>query len=169
MHSLDQKKKPNWPIYFPSLVYAYNATTHSPMGFQPYELMFGHKAPMPCNNWLGLRQYEMGRLKSKTAWLSQQVDALVAANKQALKLICKTTQYSKAHAGSKQLLILVGNHALLPDHPEGCNKIQDRYKPDIYVVVGHHQETNVYYIQLLNPDHKGHPKVVNHHQIYDLN
>ena len=36
-------------------------------------------------------------------------------------------------------------------------------------VVGHHHEPNMYYIQLLNKDHKGHPKVVNHHQIYDLN
>ena len=49
------------------------------------------------------------------------------------------------------------------------NKIQDRYKPDIYVVVGHHQEPNMYYIQLLNSDSKGHPKVVNCCQIYDLN
>ena len=37
------------------------------------------------------------------------------------------------------------------------------------MVVGHHHEHNVYYIQLLNKDCKGHPKVVNHHQIYDLN
>ena len=95
--------------------------------------------------------------------------ALVAANKQALKSIHKTMQCSKAHAGRKSLLIPVGNHVLLRDHPEGHNKIQDRYKPDIYMVVGHHQEPNVYYIQLLNADCKGHPKVVNHCRLYDLN
>ena len=39
----------------------------------------------------------------------------------------------------------------------------------MYVVISHHKEPNVYYVQLLNKDHKGHPKVVNHHQIYDLN
>ena len=49
------------------------------------------------------------------------------------------------------------------------NKIQDRYKSDVYVVISHHNKPNVYYIQLLNKDHKGHPKVVNQHQIYDLN
>ena len=27
----------------------------------------------------------------------------------------------------------------------------------------------MYYVQLLNQDHKGHPKVVNQYQIYDLN
>ena len=71
MHSLDQEQKPNWPIYLPSLVYTYNAAPHSTMEFQLYELMSGCKAPMPCDNWLGLRQYETGSLKSKTSWLSQ--------------------------------------------------------------------------------------------------
>ena len=113
MHSLDWEQKPNWPIYLPSLVYAYNATPHSTTGFQPYKLMFGHKAPMPCDNWLGLRHYETDSLKSKTAWLSQQLNTLVSANKQALKLIHKTTQHNKACVGGKQLLILVGNHVLL--------------------------------------------------------
>ena len=45
MHSLDQEQKPNWPVYLPSLVYAYNVTPHSTTGFQPYKLMFGCK----CN------------------------------------------------------------------------------------------------------------------------
>ena len=50
--SLDQEQKPNWPVYLPSLVF-----------------MFGHKAPMPCDNWLGLRHYKTGGFRSKTAWL----------------------------------------------------------------------------------------------------
>ena len=140
MWSLDQEQKPNWPIYLPSLVYAYNATPHSTTGLQPYELMFGHRAPMLCDNWLGLGHYKPGGFKFKTAWLGQQLDALVTANKHALKLINKTIKHSKARASRKELLIPVGNHALLCDHPEGRNKIQDRYKSDIYMVVGDHQE-----------------------------
>ena len=67
------------------------------------------------------------------------------------------------------MLIPVGNHVLLCDHPEGQNKIQDRYKTDVYVVVGHHQEEpNVYYIQLLNSSKHGQHKVVNRRQLYDL-
>ena len=57
MKTLDSEQKPNWPIYFPSLVFAYNATPHASTGFQPYELMFRCKAPMPCDNWLGLNNY----------------------------------------------------------------------------------------------------------------
>ena len=96
------------------------------------------------------------------------MDALVNANKHALKLIDKTTKCSKAHVSGKELLIPVGNHVLLRDHPKSRNKIQDKYKSDIYVV-GHHQEPNVYYIHLLSQDHKSKPKVVNCHQLYNLN
>ena len=55
------------------------------------------------------------------------------------------------------------------DHLDGQNKIQDWYKSDVYVIVGHHMEPNVYYIQLLNEDKPGSPKVVNQHQLFDLN
>ena len=123
---------------------------------------------MPCNNWLGPENYKPDGLKSNTIWLSQQLNALLFANKQALKLIPKPTQCSKVCTGGKELHKPTGNHVLLCDHLEGWNKIQDRYKSDVYVMVGHHKESNVYYIQLLNKDRKGHPKVVNRCQIYDL-
>ena len=35
-------------------------------------------------------------------------------------------------------------------------------------MVGHHKEPNVYYIQLLNSGKPGKPKVVNWHQLYNL-
>ena len=53
---LPKDQKPNWPEHLSTLVFAYNATPHSTTGYQPYQLMFGHKAPMPCDNWLGLTQ-----------------------------------------------------------------------------------------------------------------
>ena len=107
MKSLDHKQKQNCPIYLLSLVFAYNATPHSTTGFQLYELMFGCKAPMPCNNWLGLGHSKADGLKSRTAWLGKQLNALVSANKQALKLIHKTTQHNKACVSRKELLIPV--------------------------------------------------------------
>ena len=86
---------------------------------------------------------------------------MLYANKQALRLIHKSTQCNKDCTGGKDLHIPIGNHVLFCDHPEGQNKIQDRYKLDVYVVVGHHQEPSVCYVQLLNKDKKDHPKVVN--------
>ena len=43
-----------------------------------------------------------------------------------------------------------GNLVLLHDHPEGHNKIQDRYKSKEYVVVGRHPKQNVYCTKLVN-------------------
>ena len=161
MQTLTSEQKPNWPTYLPSLVFAYNATPHASTGIQPYELMFRCKAPMPCDNWLGLKNYKPDSFKSKTVWLNQQLNAMLHANKQALKLIKQSSKCNKDCTGSKSLHIPIGNHVLLHDHPEGRNKIQDQYKSDVYIVVGHHSEPNVYYIQLLNKDKPGTPKVVN--------
>ena len=45
VRTLNSEQKSNWPVYLPSLAYTYNATPHSSTSFQPYELMFGCKAP----------------------------------------------------------------------------------------------------------------------------
>ena len=55
--SLSKEQKDNWPLHLPSLVFAYNAMPHSTTGYQPYELMFGCKAPTICNARLGLADY----------------------------------------------------------------------------------------------------------------
>ena len=130
--------------------------------------MFGDKAPTPWDNWLGLKNYQPDSFKSKTAWLNEQLNAMLYANKQALKGIHKTTNHNKDCTSSEDITIPVGNHVLLRNHPKGCNKIQDWYKSEIYVIVGHHKEPNVYYIQLLNSSKPGQPKVVNRDQLFDL-
>ena len=54
LKTLDKEQKANWPLHLSALVFAYSAMPHSVTGYQPYELMFGHKAPAVCNAWLGL-------------------------------------------------------------------------------------------------------------------
>ena len=95
LRTLSKEQKADWPVYLPSLVFAYNATPHSTMGFQPYQLMFGHKAPAPCNNWLGLGKYDDQKSVSKTQWVDQMAKKLLVANKRAMKNI-------KAAAAKKQ-------------------------------------------------------------------
>ena len=130
--------------------------------------MFRCKARMPCNDWLGLAQYKSNSFKSKTVWLKQQLDAMIHANKQALKYIQKTNKRNRSQTSGKELVIPRGNHVLLRDHPEGRNKIQNQFKSDVYVVVGHHEEPNVYYIRLLSAGKDTQPKVVNRRQLFDL-
>ena len=90
------------------------------------------------------------------------------ANKQALKFIQKSNKHNQSHTSGKELVIPKGNHVLLCDHPEGRNKIQNRFKPEIFVVVDHHKEPNVYYIRRLDADKDVKPKVVHRCQLFDL-
>ena len=53
-------------------------------GYQPYELMFGCKAPTVCNAWLGLAQYNDHYSQSKSAWVNKQHELILASNKTAL-------------------------------------------------------------------------------------
>ena len=86
---------------------------------------------------------------------------MMHANNQALKFIHKSNQRNKSQTAGKELVIPIGNQVLLCDNLEGRNKIQNRFKSDIYIVVVHHDEPNVYYIRVLNSDKQALPKVVN--------
>ena len=101
---------------------------HSVTGYQPYELMFGQKAPAVCDAWLGLAQYNDQASSNKCAWLNEQHELLMSANSRALKHIKQSVKKSQIRTGGKSLQIPIGNLVLLRDHPEGRNKIQDNYK-----------------------------------------
>ena len=125
LQSLPKEQKGCWPLHVPSLVFAYNAMPHSVTSYQPYELMFGQKAPTICDAWLGLAQYNDQASSNKCAWLNEQHELLMSANRQALKHIKQSAKKSQIRTGGKSLQIPIGNLVLLRDHPEGRNKIQD--------------------------------------------
>ena len=166
LKSLPKEQKSNWPLHLPSLVFAYNAMPHDTTGYQPYELMFGHKAPTMCDSWLGLANYNDNFLQSKCTWVNQQHELILAANRQALKRMKLSAEKSVSRAGGKALSIPIGNLVLLHDHPEGQNKIQDNYKNELFVMESQHQDPNVYTIKPLNG--KGPMCKVNWQQLFDL-
>ena len=87
-----------------------------------------------------------------------------AANQHALKNIKKSAEQTCAlRTGGKGVSIPEGNLVLLPDHPEGCNKIQDCFKEQEYVVVKQLCEPNVSQIRPVSG--VGPEWVVNHRQI----
>ena len=135
LKTLTKEEKEKWPAHLPALCFAYNATPHSVTGFQPYQLMFGRQAPAPCDHWLGLGSYDDKRSVSKTVWVDKQAELIVVANKRALKNIKAGAAKNKQLAGGKELDIPDHNLVLLRDHPAGRNKIQDKYKPDLYKVL----------------------------------
>ena len=128
--------------------------------------MFGRKASAPCDNWLGLRQYNDDKSISKVVWVDKQFERIVQANKRALKSIKARAKVNERHSRDKDLDVPIGNLVLLKDHPEGHNKIQDNYKPDLFEVVGKHQDPNAFYVKPI--DGKGPAKQVNRRQMFDL-
>ena len=100
--------------------------------------MFGCRAPAPCDNWLGLHNYNDDKWITHIDWVNQQLEQLLHANKCAQKNIKATNAKNCKVVGGKDLLIPVVNLVLRCDHPEGCNKIQDNNKDQIYVITGHH-------------------------------
>ena len=166
LRTLSKEQKANWPIHLPSLVFAYNATPHSATGFQPYQLMFGHKALAPCDNWLGLGKYDDQRSVSKTQWVDQMAEKLLVTNKRAMKNIKAATAKNKRTTGGSDIDIPPGNLVLLRDHPEGRNKIQDHYKSDLFQVIKRAEHPNNFWIKPIRSS--GHPKEVNRRQLFDI-
>ena len=166
LKSLSKEQKSNWPLHLPSLVLAYNATPHDTTGYQPYELMFGCKAPTICDAWLWLANYNDNFSQSKCAWVNQQHELILPVNRWALKRIKTSAEKLVSGAGGKAPEILIGNLVLLHDHPEGHNKIQDNYKKELFVMDSKHQDPNDYIIKPLNG--KGPMHTVNWQQLFDL-
>ena len=159
LKTLKAEEKADWPSHLPTLVFAYNATPHASTGYQPYQLMFGHRALAPCDNWLGLRAYNDDKSMTRIDWVDQQLEQLLHANKHVQKNIKATNAKNCKVVEDKDLVITVGNLVLLHDHPKGRNKIQDNNKDQIYVITGHHDHRNAYFIKPLGS--KCQPKQVN--------
>ena len=142
LQTLTKEEKEKWPAHLP--------------------------APAPCDHWLGLGSYDDKRSVSKTVWVDKQAELIVAANKRALKNIKAGAAKNKQLAGGKELNIPDHNLVLLRDHPARQNKIQDKYKPDLYKVLNLIKDRkNAYLIQPVegkNPK----PQMAHQRELFDL-
>ena len=82
------------------------------------------------------------------------------------KNIKATNAKNRKAAGGEDLVIPVRNLVLLCDNPEGRNKIQDNNKDQIYIVIGHHDNRNAYFVKQLGS--KSQSKQVNRREMFDL-
>ena len=99
-------------------------------------------------------------------WVDQQLEQLINTNKHAQKNIKATNDKNWKVVGGKDLIIPVGNLVFLCHHSEGCNKIQNNNKDQIYVVTSHHEHKNAYFVKPLGS--KIQPKQVNRCKMFDL-
>ena len=156
----------NWTAHLSTITFAYNATPHLSTKFQPYELMFGQKAPAPCDAWLGLHAYNDTKSSSKLSSVAQQLEHMLTTNMHALKQIKARIKKNPDRVREKDLLIPRDNLVLLKDHPESWNKIQDMNKSTLFVITGLHKNLNAYYIKPI--DCKSSAKLVNRRGLHDL-
>ena len=75
LKTLKSEEKADWPSHLPALVFTYNATPHASTGYQPYQFIFGRRAPAPCDNWLGLRAYNDDKSITRIDWVDQPIGA----------------------------------------------------------------------------------------------
>ena len=85
LKTVKAEERADWPSHLPALVFAYNTTPHASTSYQPYQLKFGHRAPAPCDYWLGLRAYNDNKSITCIDWVNQQLEQLLQANKRTLK------------------------------------------------------------------------------------
>ena len=135
LKTLKAEEKADWPSHLLASVFAYNATPHASTSYQPYQLMFGHRVPAPCDNWLGLCEYNEDKSVTRIDLVDQQLEQLINAKKCAQKNIKASNSKNQKVFGGKDLLIPVGTLVLLCTHHEGRNKIQNNNKDQIYVVI----------------------------------
>ena len=108
--------------------------------------MFGCKAPTVCDTWLRLVKYNDQYSQSKSTWVNEQHEPILAENRWALKYIKQTVNKTADHAGGSPINIPKDNLVLLRDHPEGRHKIQDNYKSELFMLVSKHKDPYVYII-----------------------
>ena len=87
LQTFHKEQKQTWPLYLPSLVFAYNTMLQSVTGYKLYKLMFGQKAPAVCDAWLRLAKYNDQYSQSKSALVYKQHMFILAMIRWALKNI----------------------------------------------------------------------------------
>ena len=166
LRTLPAEDKKNWPRHIQARVFAYNATVHSTTGFQPYHLMFGRKAPTPCDAWMGLHQFQEHPVQHKCVWLTEHFELLEAAIQQAFDRSQAKKKKAQIRAGGDEHLIPLGNIVHIRYRPKGRNKIQDKFEEEPWIVVSKPDHVQVYNVRLLHHP-RSKPKRYHRRELHD--
>ncbi len=136
--TLGREKKCTWSQHVPYLVHAYNSTKCDATGYSPYHLMFGREARLPVDLCFGTSPDGIEEA-SHTRYVTKLKEDL----KQAYKLASDAA--NQRHQRNKRLYdrrvtfqsIEIGDRVLLRNLGlKGKHKLESKWSPDPYVVVG---------------------------------
>ena len=156
--SLDERDRRRWPELLPHLVYVYNTTPHATTGVTPFSLMFGRKERIPLDQLFG---------KNDTDWEQDYVQKQADMFERAREVVSERMQRIAAK-NKERVDVKLSKNTIHPDvgsivYLKKCaftqrHKLQNKYFDEMYVVVWHNSEKDVYHVRPV----KGGPlKVVN--------
>jgi transposase InsO family protein len=163
LRTLPNEKKHRWPTYLDNLVFAYNCTPHASTGYSPFFLLYGRDPRLPTDLMIGT--LDQDERITADDWVRLHQQRLQVAYQHVQQKLTQEAALRKHYYDrkSKEAPLTVGDRVFLRSHPPGRNKIQDKYGPSVYKVVGRRDGTDVYCVELAD----GSPgtKWVNRHQL----
>jgi len=149
LRTLPVERKSDWKASIPSLVHAYNCTVHDSTGYSPFYLMYGRNPRLPIDvlfnlgsskaetDYVGYIKKLQERLVSAYDLVSQRLEKSASANK---RLYDRKARGVVPAVGDRVFLKNVGL--------QGKHKIADKWRKDVYLIVGHQDpDLPVYQIQ----------------------
>ncbi|KAL6467750.1 hypothetical protein MHYP_G00234270 [Metynnis hypsauchen] len=149
MATLDPKYKQKWSQKISHLVHAYNCTRNDATGYSPYLLMFGREARLPVDLCFGV-----SCKGEEEATYQQYVSKLRSDLHRAYQLAAEAAektheQNKRAHDRLvKEQVLVKGDRVLLKNFNfTGKHKLQNKWRPMPYIVVGKMENLPVYQVQ----------------------
>ena len=114
LRSIPEGDKKKWKEHLPSLMFAYNSTTHSTTGYAPFFLMFGRASKLPIDCVLPFEPTELSN-KTYRQFVQNWKDSMKSAFQIASSCMKKAGEYNKKMYDKKvkRVSIDVGDRVLL--------------------------------------------------------
>ena len=134
--ALEEDQKKDWKKYINLLVYFYNSTPHETTKYSPFELMFGRQPKLPIDSIFETIAEEIN--KGSKEFIEVLQERLEKTHQIVLKHREKSREKQERYYNikAKAVRISVGDKVLVRRLSfEGKHKIEDRFEPDMYVVL----------------------------------
>jgi transposase InsO family protein len=146
MRALPPEKKRRWTEWLDEIVYFYNTTPHSVIGYSPFYVIYGREARvMPhlvlepeeeqgsdINEWVAIHQRRL-----------QESYKLVQRRMSEAALQRKASYDRKA----KDSKLSVGTQVYVRNRVKGRNKVQDMYRPERYKIIEVVSDKDIYLVE----------------------
>ena len=145
---LHEEKKLKWPDHIQEVVFMYNATPHSSTGYAPFMLFFGREPRLVLDNVLNTDP-NRGQTNVDDWIILQRQKMKNAYERATARMLQKAKQRKLRHDKSAKAKDLEpGTKVLLRKRVIGRNKIQDRWDPTPYSVIGRvRPDSSAYLVQ----------------------